>query len=378
MAMVGPSGTGKSTLLNSLAGAVVSETGVLRPTTTEPVDWVDPDAGVLLVDTPPSEHDPFALAVALKNADVAVVVTSQSRYADAETWRVVDEAERSGVPLVLVVNRVEDIGEDVVQQELAGSGRKVITVAEGDLARGIGEVRGLVVLVGAHAEEIRAYRKGLAARRVAREVEALAADLAAEAAERAEMRDVVDTAFRSVRTGFGLGEAAELDFAAASFAARQIIGEHADEAGKAATAAWLASGRPLPPPVPDAAEDAAAIERWRAETAAAAAAAIRPGVLRRLARRKVEDESWRLAVDPARRPGGLVRLVLGARLAEIRRDAGTELDDVIAARIDARAEPLRAALRSPEGPDPARLRELARLLHDEHPERPVPAFLEDA
>ncbi|NQV06687.1 50S ribosome-binding GTPase, partial [bacterium] len=39
VAVVGPTGSGKSTLINAMAGAIVSNAGALRPTTRTPVLW---------------------------------------------------------------------------------------------------------------------------------------------------------------------------------------------------------------------------------------------------------------------------------------------------------------------------------------------------
>lgn len=44
IALVGGTGSGKSSLLNALAGAPISEAGAVRPTTTEPLAWLPVDA----------------------------------------------------------------------------------------------------------------------------------------------------------------------------------------------------------------------------------------------------------------------------------------------------------------------------------------------
>jgi energy-coupling factor transporter ATP-binding protein EcfA2 len=133
--LLGSTGSGKSSLLNALAGRVVSPAGVLRPTTRRPVvvahphdagrdllpglaargllDVVDaPDArrGVVLVDAPDFdsvELENRALAVELlEAADLLVVTTTATRYADQVPWTVLARARQRGVPLLAVLNRM--------------------------------------------------------------------------------------------------------------------------------------------------------------------------------------------------------------------------------------------------------------------------------
>ena len=133
--LLGSTGSGKSSLLNALAGRAVSAAGVLRPTTRRPVvlahpedagedllpgmtargalDVVtDPDArrGVVLVDAPDFdsvERENRALAVELlEAADLVVVTTTATRYADQVPWAVLERARQRGVPLLAVLNRM--------------------------------------------------------------------------------------------------------------------------------------------------------------------------------------------------------------------------------------------------------------------------------
>lgn len=142
--IVGLSGTGKSTILNSLAQREVSTTGMTRPTTTTPVMWahrahagrywsdfmaqVENRVGdavelvlgderllqnVTLVDTVAPREGVDGL---LGLADLCVVVTSASRYADASGWDLMRAVRRSGVPMLFVLNRVPTepgVGEKV-------------------------------------------------------------------------------------------------------------------------------------------------------------------------------------------------------------------------------------------------------------------------
>lgn len=136
VAVFGPTGAGKSTLVSSLAGRTVSEPGTLRPTTRRPVAWCRPRDGervaarfaavglevvvetdehplldhVVLVDTPDldsyvAEHAEMAADV-LTMSDAAVYVTTPQRYADAVPWQVVAEITTRRMPVVVVANRL--------------------------------------------------------------------------------------------------------------------------------------------------------------------------------------------------------------------------------------------------------------------------------
>ncbi|MFJ1543761.1 dynamin family protein [Streptomyces sp. NPDC088246] len=158
----GSTGAGKSTLVNSLVGRLVSEAGVLRPTTRTPVLVCHPDdhhwfAGVRVLpqltrvwlppeengdpgrcdDLDGSEEDGTALHVetatglprglalldapdidslVVRNrvlaaelicaADVWVMVTTASRYADAVPWHLLRTAKEYDASLVTVLDRV--------------------------------------------------------------------------------------------------------------------------------------------------------------------------------------------------------------------------------------------------------------------------------
>jgi len=150
VALVGSTGAGKSTLVNSIVGTKVSLTGVRRPTTNSPVLACHPDdigwfaenmflptlprvrqeglarpgrdgllvlassegmtKGVALLDTPDidsvvREHYEFAYQF-LDASDLWLFMTSASRYADAPVWEILQHARERGAALGVILSRV--------------------------------------------------------------------------------------------------------------------------------------------------------------------------------------------------------------------------------------------------------------------------------
>jgi len=142
--LLGPTGAGKSSLLNTIAGAEVSKAGVLRPTTRHAVVYAsegDSDRilssgrfagitkdrlklaaapassdGVAVIDAPDIdsvELDNRELAdVLVETCDLCVFVTTATRYADLVPWEVLHRVRERGLPLVVVLNRVPADEED--------------------------------------------------------------------------------------------------------------------------------------------------------------------------------------------------------------------------------------------------------------------------
>lgn len=154
--VAGSTGAGKSTLVNSLARASVTTTGVRRPTTRAPVLVCHPDdaswfmhgnvlpdfpraqeggeragtlavvaaegvpRGVGLLDTPDIDsvveaHHRLAHEL-VAAADLWLFVTTAARYADAIPWSLLHAARERGVTLGVVLNRMpRDSATDVVE-----------------------------------------------------------------------------------------------------------------------------------------------------------------------------------------------------------------------------------------------------------------------
>ncbi len=150
VAMVGSTGAGKSTLVNSIVGSHVSATGVRRPTTNSPVLACHPDdidwfaennflptlprvrqeglarpgrdgllvlaasegmpRGIALLDTPDIDsvvqaHHEFAYQF-LDASDLWLFMTSASRYADGPVWEVLQHARERKAALGVVLSRI--------------------------------------------------------------------------------------------------------------------------------------------------------------------------------------------------------------------------------------------------------------------------------
>ncbi len=176
--LLGPTGAGKSSLMNTIAGAEVSRAGVLRPTTREAILYAsESDAkqimtgarlrqasterivhavapatstGVAVIDAPDIdsvERDNRVLAdLLLEACDLCVFVTTATRYADLVPWQVLRRAQERGLPMVVVLNRVPaeerdraDVLADARRLLAEGGMREeddtldLITVSEGDV-----------------------------------------------------------------------------------------------------------------------------------------------------------------------------------------------------------------------------------------------------
>lgn len=149
VALTGPTGSGKSTLVNGLAGSVVSPAGALRPTTRTPVLVHRPEdarwfpgerrrvpawatvhtvtsakmpPGVALLDTPDvdSARDgtPGYTEHLLAGADVWLVVTTATRYADAVPWQTLRAAGGRRADLAVVLDRVQPEAAESLHEAL--------------------------------------------------------------------------------------------------------------------------------------------------------------------------------------------------------------------------------------------------------------------
>lgn len=198
--LLGPTGAGKSTLFNTIAGRAASPTGVLRPTTRTAIVLAHPDdapalregtlagidphrfrieldptvaRGLALIDAPDIdsvEHANRELADQLvEAADLAIFVTTATRYADRVPWLVLGRVRERGLPLVVVVNRLPTEPDD--RREVLDDVQRLF--AEAGLAGETGEGddrddRELALdVVGVNEGELEPAREALAAAAVA-------------------------------------------------------------------------------------------------------------------------------------------------------------------------------------------------------------------
>lgn len=155
----GSTGSGKSTLVNALLRERVSNPGVIRPTTRQPVLVANPgDAewfnsprvlpgltrshgagdeqsttlrivetpnlpqGLSLLDAPDFDSiDDRNRALAtqlLAAADLWIFVTTPARYADQLVWNFLHDAAARGIEVVVVLNRLDEASAETVPQDL--------------------------------------------------------------------------------------------------------------------------------------------------------------------------------------------------------------------------------------------------------------------
>ncbi|MDO4243404.1 MAG: GTPase domain-containing protein [Actinomyces sp.] len=143
----GSTGAGKSTLVNSVLSAEVSDAGVLRPTTRTPVLVLNPEDSESLSGHPvaeacqvvPSTAVPAGLAVIdasdldsvheanralairlLEAADLWLFVTTAARYGDHTPWTTLETAASRETPIGVVLNRVPAQILPEVRRDLLG------------------------------------------------------------------------------------------------------------------------------------------------------------------------------------------------------------------------------------------------------------------
>ena len=139
----GPTGAGKSTVVNALLGEELTASGVLRPTTKVPHLFYHPLDGAVLEEvatratTHPTEAVPRGLAIVdspdldsvrgenravaedlLEAADLWIFVTTPARYGDAIPWNALRKATERGASVAVVLNRVTPDVAAQVRREL--------------------------------------------------------------------------------------------------------------------------------------------------------------------------------------------------------------------------------------------------------------------
>jgi Dynamin family len=253
LAVVGGStGAGKSTLVNTLVGRPVTQTGVLRPTTRSPVlvhhpddaEWfaedallpdlervhratTDPEAlqlvasdtipaGLAILDAPDidsvEERNRTLAAQLLAAADLWLFVTSAARYADQVPWDFLRQAAERSAAVAIVLDRTPREALDTVPTHLArmlaSRGLKdspLFVVGEGQVdevgllpAESVHEVRdwldSLAADAGARAMVVKQTLDG-AIRTLARRTHAVADAATEQVSTHRRLREDVDKAY---------------------------------------------------------------------------------------------------------------------------------------------------------------------------------------
>ena len=253
LAVVGGStGAGKSTLVNSVVGAWVSEPGVLRPTTRSPVlvhnpadaEWFEGErilphlarttgsasdtgtlqlvatesvpAGLAILDAPDIDSVERAnrtlAAELLAAADLWLFVTSAARYADQVPWDFLKAAAERSTAVAIVLDRTapdavdevsSHLGRMLTARGLRDSPLFVVPEAkldeQGMLPEGtVAEVKGWLHMLAADADARAAVVKQTldgAVRSLARRSHDIADASAAQAEMVARLRQAVDDAY---------------------------------------------------------------------------------------------------------------------------------------------------------------------------------------
>ncbi len=206
----GSTGSGKSTITNSLLGAEVSKAGVLRPTTRAPVLVCHPDdlpwfrgddllpglprvdgdtvgtategavlrlvarrglgRGVAVIDAPDidsvEEANRDLAAQLLAAADLWLFTTTAVRYADAVPWEFLGQAQRRGTALAVIINRIPPGAADEIVPHFVAMAAEaglhdlpVFPIENSELIEGrlpvsrVEEVYGLLVRLAEDADE---------------------------------------------------------------------------------------------------------------------------------------------------------------------------------------------------------------------------------
>ncbi|HZJ48093.1 MAG TPA: GTPase domain-containing protein [Acidimicrobiia bacterium] len=372
--LVGPSGVGKSEIVNRLAGERLVTAGPLRPTTTSVAVWgeIDTDylpggrvsgpdtpVGIALVDTPPIEHFADTVTDVLDRTDVAMLVVSPERYADVVTAEALAFVRERGVPLCVVFFGELDLATDAAS--------KLGVAIDAVVYENVDALRTVLSSMAEAREGLVDMRDRAAAIFVAARTGDVAQDFADRTGEAQRVAAAAaDTFKRFTVDRRRLGSVADRDWDAAApevvEAVRASTDAAIDELAVQAEGDGVSEAMVSGADAVFVATERAPIEAWHDRVTEDAILSVKHRHLHPFRLRSVRDEMWRLGIDFERRPPKRVRKALGALLPDLRIASAGALDEAMRAASSNRVSAFVAALDPYANVSPADLRDAAEDL----------------
>lgn len=355
VAVVGPSGVGKSYLVNLLAGEEASATGVVRPTTGAPVFVGSPPpeglegvhvpaAGlprsVTVVDTPAWEHRRRVVEAVLSLADGVVLVLSPARYADRTVAELVGALP--AVPRLVILNRLDVQGPARTEliRDVERTFAPFLSVDEGDTeVLGHGWRDFAASLPPRDGARLRVLRVSAAsgARRIAGAVTERSIELGSLASIVEGVDPPAVDAVRSVGPGW---EATLADLVDSVDAAHRRF----DEAVLSAAEGDMTERVHARLPRWDQSVFEAGADRWRQGVEATFTDRAKVRWRRSAAVALISRSAWRVGVNPRAPVPARLRRVMGERLDPTIAESAASLDRLIADAVGERMRVWREAV----------------------------------